>query len=111
MAHFLEYKSQGQVLPYDFDFTDLLTVADTQLDLVKCKEALLVRDSAGEDKLAYLVQSTSILGKVLTVVLANGLEGEDYWIAAKGYGNVSFLTRQPVFTLELRVRNKILGNL
>lgn len=113
MAHFLEYKSANQVLPFEVDFTDLLTDQDTQLDLVKCQEALTVTNSAGEDKKSYLVQEMIIEGltKLMTLVLVNGLNGEDYLISVVGIGDVSFKTKRPVRLLELRVRNTLLGNL
>lgn len=111
MAHFLEYKTPAQVTTYLVDFSDLLGPADTGLDLQKCKDALVVLNSAGEDKKAYLVQSMSAANKVLSLVLVNGISGEDYTLSIRGIGDVDFLTYQAVRVLELRVRDKLVGNL
>lgn len=109
MAHYVLYKRISEVTDFDFDFTELLPETDTLLDTSKsvCK----VVNSAGDDKTSYFLQSLTFNGMVATAHLVNGLEGEDYLVYFYGVGNVSQGKPTPNRILELRVRERIAGNL
>jgi hypothetical protein len=83
--------------------------SDTILDTVKT--TVLIKDSKGLDKTDYLLQKKVFSGKTITIVLHNGLDGEDYTIWVTGFGDVSYLTNSPVRVIEVRVRDTLVGNL
>ena len=108
MAHFIVEKRSMEYLPYDVDFTGLLSDSDTILDTTKT--TAVVKDSAGVDQTALIIKSKSFSGKVVTLNLKDGVDGEDYNIWVTGVGDVSFATNNPVRVIELRVRDYIVGN-
>lgn len=110
MAHFLIDKRPDEVIRYDVDFSELLLDTDTQLDTAKTKAALKVFNSGGEDKTHFIIQDVLFDSKLLTLVIQNGLNGEDYNIYVKGIGDVSYNTNQPVRVIELRSRLTLCGN-
>lgn len=110
MAHFLIDKRPDEVIRYDVDFSELLSDSDTILDVAKTTAALKVFNSAGEDKTHFIIQSLIFVVKTVTLVIQNGLNGEDYNIYVKGIGDVGFNTTQPVRVVELRVRLTLCGN-
>ena|SRR5258706_16293693 len=110
MAHFVLYKRPLEVATFDFDYSILLPDVDTILDTVK--SYVQVFNSAGEDKTSYLITPPITYSvKIATVVIANGLDGEDYSINFYGVGNVSAGKPTPNRILEMRVRKNIAGNL
>lgn len=110
MAHFLIEKRPAEVLSYAVYFSDLLGPSDTQLDTAKTTAALRVTNTAGEDKKSYLIRSLTFSTTTVTLVLQNGIDGEDYVITVIGVGNTNFDTYQPARVIELRVRATLCGN-
>jgi hypothetical protein len=98
-----------ELFKYDLDFGELLGDSDTQLDPVK--SSVVAYDSAGVDRTKAIVKNVLYSGKIMTLVLGDGVDGEDYTIYATGVGNAQFNQIQPVRVIELRVRDTIVGNL
>ena len=109
MAEFLLDKRSSEVRPYDVNFSEILGDTDTKLDSEKT--TVLIRDSAGVDRTTSILQRTIFSGFIVTLILKDGIDQEDYTIFVKGVGDVEFLTVQPVRVIELRVRDTLVGNL
>jgi len=109
MAHFLTDKRTMEVLPYEVDFSPVLSDSDTVLDPVKTTVKIV--DSAGKDQTGSILQKATFSGTVVTLVLKDGIDGEDYTIYVMGQGDVSYLTNQPVRVIEMRVRDTLVGNI
>ena len=107
MAHFLIYKRPVEVTSYSVDFSDLLTTPDTILDINLSR--VVVVDSAGVDQSTYFVQKTTFSGLVMTAILQNGLDSEDYIVNFNGVGNSTSQLYNRI--LEVRVRSKLAGNI
>ena len=90
---------------YDADLSQKLGDSDTALVL----ESVTATSSAGSDVTAVVVGAVSKSGLVLTAVLKDGIHGEDYKLLFKAVGNVS--AQLATLTVEMRVRDNILGNL
>ena len=90
---------------YDADLSQKLGDSDTALVL----ESVTATSSAGSDVTAVVVGAVSKSGLVLTAVLKDGTHGEDYKLLFKAVGNVS--AQLATLTVEMRVRDNILGNL
>jgi hypothetical protein len=112
MAHFIIYKRPIEITNYEVNFEDLLTDSDLKLDTNLTK--VVVENSAGEDKTDYLLQKLIFpvtTPKRVQAIFANGLNGEDYLAYFNAFGDVSFQTNGPNRILEIRVRNRLAGNL
>jgi hypothetical protein len=108
MAHFITDKRTMETLSYIINFSELLSDSDTQLDTDKT--SVILYNSKKEDKTALVLQKLIFSGKSVTLVLKDGLDGEDYTIYITGRGDVSYLTLAPTRVLELRVRDSLCGN-
>lgn len=109
MAHFLIDKRSMEMLAYELDFSDLLSDNDTLLS--PTLTSIIIKDSQGVDRKSLILQVAQFSGKVVTLVLKDGIDGEDYNIWVTGQGDVSFATRKPTRVIELRVRDTLVGNL
>lgn len=107
MAHFIIYKRPVEITSYSVDFSDLLTSPDTILDVDKSR--VVVIDSAGQDQSVYFNQKTTFSTLVMTALLQNGLNGEDYSVNFNGVGNSTLQVYNRI--LEVRVRTKLAGNI
>lgn len=111
MAQAIIYKRTTESSPFSFDFTDLLNPAE-QLD---SSSSVSVTDSQGLDQTNFIVQKVDLTtgsggtNTQLRALLQNGLDGEDYLVVFKGIGATSKYSFDLV--LELRVRNRVTGNL
>jgi hypothetical protein len=109
MAEFLVDKRSFEKRPYEVDFGEILGDTDTQLDQVKTVAQVI--DSSGKDVTGTIVQKLIFNLMKVTLILKDGLDGEDYTIFVRGFGNNESDNVQPVRVIELRVRDTLVGNL
>ena len=104
MEDLVEKHPNGQQT-YDADLSEKLGDSDTAL----VSETVTATSSDGIDASATVIGSVSKSGLVLTAILKAGTHGEDYKLLFKATGNVT--AQVATLTVEMRVRNDILGNL
>ena len=104
MAHQVEYKTTGTILPlYDVDFTEDLP-ADSSL---AAGSSITAYDAAGTDVSATLLANETISGMVLKSDIQAGTNGQDYRIVFKAVGTTTSKTAERV--IEVRVRDTVIG--
>lgn len=104
MAHDVLYKNTADEILYAVDFTDELP-GDTTVSASSAVSAVDSEGSAASSVVGTVTQS----GMEVRVVLQAGSDGEDYLFTITGRGTTT--SRDSTKILELRVRNKLQGNL